>query len=799
MCKITECLEHQIRMFVLIWATLFFSVRRSNADAGLSQKPTVMTPPLVEGQQTTLTCTAPGLCSGPAPTFTWTWRGGGVEDSHITGNITGFKNKYQNGATWTHSSNMTFNPSAEHHGTEVTCKVSFAGNVSTEETVTLNVTYVKAIRITGDTRVKEGETLNLTCSTESFPPSHVIWTKVSDLKIQNGTGTNLWNDTLTNLRNDTLTNPLNDTFTNLLNDTLTNMWNDTYLQEGSGTATLSISNVTAGDSGLYICTAKYLNNTRKKNVDVSVIYKKELGITGNTSVQVGDVLNLTCSLDSFPPSLITWTKLSFSKNLKDEIELPSNCTGSATLTISNVTAEDSGQYVCTAKHLDMTVTVYANVTVTWFSKISKISGCEIWSDHLTCVCVSGGFPLPTIKWPLLEHYTEYSVITTVSNHTVNSTIALLVKDHSNTVEKKLKNSGNLDETLEMVTSQEAPLIYDGQAEEDDQILGQGEALDGTVAAEKTTPEPNNVPIDVDYANIDFTLLKRRSPREAVKKEESTYTEYAEIKKGKEERGDECGEKGEILEGQDEEAMIDEDKETECCVPEEEEGEDVAVYSNVKDIMGEISLMTEEVKASSVNRNFLETCSAKREVQGEGERRSQFRAETPEITGERRDRKRKKERGSRQMADSLEMVTAEAVPLMHDGQAVNDGDDGTHEPEAADGGAGAVEPKDVEYSNIDFSVLKRRSLTEAEETQDPTETEYAEIKKDPPVGGQDTAGEESEAMEGTKEEGGMTGEETNEKEPEQCVPVKDEEDVAVYSNVYEVMAESDGGDTLTENS
>lgn len=100
---------------------------------------------------------------------------------------------------------------------------------------------VKAVRITGDTRVNEGETLNLTCSTESFPPSHIIWTKVSDPKIQNGTGTNLWNDT--------------------------------YLQEGSGMATLSISNVTAGDSGLYICTVKYLNNTRKKNADVSVMCK----------------------------------------------------------------------------------------------------------------------------------------------------------------------------------------------------------------------------------------------------------------------------------------------------------------------------------------------------------------------------------------------------------------------------------------------------------------------------------------------------------------------------------------------
>lgn len=107
---------------------------------GLSQKPTVVTTPLVEGQQATLTCTAPGLCSGSDPTFTWTWRGAEEEDSNLMGNITNFKNKCQTCVTWKHSSTLTFNPSAEHHGTEVTCKVSFAGNVSTEETLTLNVT-----------------------------------------------------------------------------------------------------------------------------------------------------------------------------------------------------------------------------------------------------------------------------------------------------------------------------------------------------------------------------------------------------------------------------------------------------------------------------------------------------------------------------------------------------------------------------------------------------------------------------------------------------------------------------------
>ncbi|XP_028428472.1 sialic acid-binding Ig-like lectin 14 [Perca flavescens] len=187
-----------------------------------------MIPPLTEGQQSTLSCTAPGLCSGSVPEISWTWRGAGEKDSHITGNITAFRTENLTAVTQRHSSTLTFNSSAEHHGTNVSCKVSFTNNITTEETVTLNVAYVKEVKITGDTSVKEGETLNLSCSVESFPPSLITWTKLG--------------------------------FNRTLN-------NDT------GTATLVIPNVTAEYFGQYICTAKHQNNTLMKEVNITVICK----------------------------------------------------------------------------------------------------------------------------------------------------------------------------------------------------------------------------------------------------------------------------------------------------------------------------------------------------------------------------------------------------------------------------------------------------------------------------------------------------------------------------------------------
>ncbi|KAM4580555.1 sialic acid-binding Ig-like lectin 14 isoform 2-T2 [Odontesthes bonariensis] len=139
---------------------------------GRNQKPIVTIPPLTEGQQTTLTCTAPGSCSGSRPKISWMWRGAGEKDSHIAGNITAETNNLT-AVTHSHSSSLTFNPSAEHHNTNVTCKINFVGGRTTEETVTLNVNYKREPNMT----VKES-VLNLTCSTDSFPPPLIMRTEL---------------------------------------------------------------------------------------------------------------------------------------------------------------------------------------------------------------------------------------------------------------------------------------------------------------------------------------------------------------------------------------------------------------------------------------------------------------------------------------------------------------------------------------------------------------------------------------------------------------------------------------------
>uniref|UniRef100_A0A4W6BT84 Ig-like domain-containing protein n=1 Tax=Lates calcarifer TaxID=8187 RepID=A0A4W6BT84_LATCA len=240
-----------------------YQLRVNGVQFQVVLKPTVMVPPLTEGQQTTLICTAPGLCSGSDPEITWMWRGAGEKNSPITGNITTNQGR---------TSTLTFNPSAEHHSTEVTCKVSFRGDMTTEETVTLNVT----------------------------------------------------------------------------------------------------------------CDSLMISSSFRTSKPV---------ITGMTTVQEGDALHLTCSVDSSHPSDITWTKLGSNKNLQKETKvILHKDAGIASLFISNVTAEHSGQYICTAKHEIINVTVQSEVTVTCKCTVKRFKWSVLEKHYISAVCYHSAPP-----------------------------------------------------------------------------------------------------------------------------------------------------------------------------------------------------------------------------------------------------------------------------------------------------------------------------------------------------------------------------------------------------------------------
>ncbi|XP_041842842.1 hemicentin-1-like isoform X2 [Melanotaenia boesemani] len=465
------------------------------------------------------------------------------------------------------------NVSAEHSGLYI-CTAKYLNNTLTHD---LNVTviYAKQPEITGNTNISE--VLNLTCTVDSFPPSVITWTRFVKNKTQ---------------------------------------FNET--ESEAGASTLVIHNVTVEHSGQYICTAKYVNNTLTQDMNVTQINWKRPEITGKRDVTEGNVLNLTCTADSWPPSYITWSKLGFNFTLN-------NGTGAASLVIYNVTADDSGQYICSANRPNKILTQDVNVTVKLLPKILNNSRCEAESDVLTCVCVSQGIPLPTIKWPLLDNHTEYSYNTAVSNHTVTNTITLTVKDHSRSsavcvssngngetkkeliinkvkkegqsiislssvtqpgiiisfligvllsavvfglvklcCRKKRKTYGNLVEAQEMVTSQHKSQINNSEAVEYAKVQTKRTAEEAEAAGSS----------DVEYSDVNVLLSERRILGKAEQKQGNSAPEYAEINKlKKRKKSKEFGDRKE------EEGL-------KCC--EEDKGsDDGAVYSNVMGLMEQV--------------------------------------------------------------------------------------------------------------------------------------------------------------------------------------------------------------------
>ncbi|XP_029593416.1 uncharacterized protein LOC115177071 isoform X2 [Salmo trutta] len=447
----------------------------------LTQKPSVLTPALTEGESATLTCTAPGICSGTPPNITWTWRGTGDNITELRDNTTIQMREDLTIDTTTHFSTLTFTPSAKHHGTNVTCLVTFNGSITTKKTLTMNVAHVKKPTISGCNTVREGDTLNLTCSVDSYPPSssNITWGK-------NGT--------------------------------------TALEQNNSGLATLIISNMTREHAGEYVCTAQH--------------HKRSL--TASTVVTV--MLNSTISL---PVRSHTNT------------------------TVECVSRNEAGR-------------VREKLQVTQIKKQEKQE--EDLSKDIMAMLSD------------LKVITAF-VVGAALSATICCIFLCLNGKCKRRKEKIAKDSDSKSPfmNLEMVTCEDQQTDA-GQAVGCEQtplqlVLREGAEIRGPqtsgAAGKSTTGEEPN---DVDYARINYSLLKKKTPEEAEKKTTTTETDYAEIKREKKNEEEEDGGEGsgvmEEVEWEEGEEIIGKDEEKENDKPLRETDEDTALYSNVKAIMGE---------------------------------------------------------------------------------------------------------------------------------------------------------------------------------------------------------------------
>ncbi|XP_023968540.3 sialic acid-binding Ig-like lectin 13 [Chrysemys picta bellii] len=275
---------------------------------GLTEEPEIQISPaqrvpgmLLAGEPVTVTCTAPGRCSGSPPRVTWM---GPFSDT--ARNVSA---QLANG-TWAHSSELSFTPGLGDNGKELVCTVTYssAQGPSTSRTIRLHVGYPPGPpNITGTlTRngrpvlaplVAEGDIMSLeTQEGDSLSLSY------PDPLVGNGSQ-------LTAREGDSL---------RFLCSVASNPRTELGWVRGGraveGTRPvvenqlrLELPNVTAEDGGLYGCWAQNNESSAQGTFQLLVEYSPRPGTGLNSSCQrQGPSISCSCSLRSHPPPQLQW-------------------------------------------------------------------------------------------------------------------------------------------------------------------------------------------------------------------------------------------------------------------------------------------------------------------------------------------------------------------------------------------------------------------------------------------------------------------------------------------------------------
>ncbi|XP_013816662.1 vascular cell adhesion protein 1 isoform X2 [Apteryx mantelli] len=257
---------------------------------------------LVAGEQTTVICKIPDVY--PSDHLEVLLK----KEEHILLE----KNFFEDDSTNTETKIVTYSfyPTTEDIGKEITCvaKLPIANmDFEPKERVTsqkLNANFGPkntVITASPSNSAMEGDSLKLTCVTESNPPPQIVWRRqVADKSVQ-------------------------------------------YLVENN---VLSIPHAHFTDSGLYICEVINLvtNKTEKATVDIVIQDGPKntiISVIPAATVKEGETVTMKCTSSGNPAPVISWKK----KTVTGESE---KIFKDATLTIKNIESQDLGLYECEA-------------------------------------------------------------------------------------------------------------------------------------------------------------------------------------------------------------------------------------------------------------------------------------------------------------------------------------------------------------------------------------------------------------------------------------------------------------------
>uniref|UniRef100_A0A2K6TX22 Vascular cell adhesion protein 1 n=1 Tax=Saimiri boliviensis boliviensis TaxID=39432 RepID=A0A2K6TX22_SAIBB len=206
----------------------------------------------------------------------------------------------------TKSLEVTFTPVIEDIGKVLVCRAKLhideMDSVPTERKAIKELhVYISpkntVISVNPSTRLQEGGSVTMTCSSEGLPPPEIFWSK----KLDNGN-----------------------------------------LQYLSGNATLTLIAMRREDSGIYVCEGVNLIGKDRKEVELIVQVAPRnttISVRPSSILEEGSSVNMTCWSHGLPAPKILWSRQLPNGELQPLSE-------NATLILISTKTEDSGVYVC---------------------------------------------------------------------------------------------------------------------------------------------------------------------------------------------------------------------------------------------------------------------------------------------------------------------------------------------------------------------------------------------------------------------------------------------------------------------
>ncbi|XP_052432712.1 sialic acid-binding Ig-like lectin 6 isoform X4 [Carassius gibelio] len=288
-----------------------------------------------------------------------------------------------------------------------------------------------------------------------------------------------------------------------------------YLSTLTLTPTSDDHNATVGCNMSYgskiISTNRTLNFTSVKNLN---------------QVMEGGTLRLNCTVESHPPSSDpVW---SFNGN----IEIFMNQTSAGSVTITNVTKEHAGVYSCMRTYQNKTLNALITInilSVTTDSKVNESSSPKGKNNTQNDITSTTGII------DFLKNWDIPKIVTFVAGMVCSALIfsvvlCCCVSCHRGKKHKVPITNPDTEVNLEMVQTDTAQTGTNEETPLQGQLNGGNPNTTGVTDGAEEDEAVRMEGKEVDYASIDYSLLKDRPPEEEEK--EPTDTDYAEIKKDK---------------------------------------------------------------------------------------------------------------------------------------------------------------------------------------------------------------------------------------------------------------------------